>query len=192
MSVADVELPPPVLPRRRQLLVGAALASVGCTMFLVTALGQYLAARGVAGEIWLSENVIPLAQPNVVLFTLLMSAVTVQWAVYAIARDDRGHTYLAIGMTLMFGLAVVVQTWFLFTRIGLGVGQAEGGLFYAVTGGHLAMVVGGLIFLALVGLRALGGSYSSTHPDGVSAAALFWHVTVGLYMVVWLAVYIMK
>ncbi len=192
MSVALSELPPPVLPRRRQLLFGSAFAAAACAMFLFTLVGQYLAARGASNGTWLSEHVIPLAQPNVILFSLLLSAVTVQWAVYSIARDDRGHTYLAIAMTLMFGLAAVVQTWFLFTLVGLGIDQAEGGLFYAVTGGHLAMVIAGLVFLALVGVRALGGSYSSTHPDGVSAAALFWHVTVGLYMVVWLAVYIMK
>jgi heme/copper-type cytochrome/quinol oxidase subunit 3 len=192
MSVALSELPPPVLPRRRQLLFGSAFAAAACAMFLFTLVGQYLAARSASNGTWLSEHVIPLSQPNVILFSLLMSAVTVQWAVYSIARDDRGHTYLAIAMTLMFGLAAVVQTWFLFTLVGLGVDQAEGGLFYAVTGGHLAMVIAGLVFLALVGIRTLGGSYSSTHPDGVSAAALFWHVTVGLYMVVWLAVYIMK
>jgi heme/copper-type cytochrome/quinol oxidase subunit 3 len=192
MSVARVDLPPPVYPRRRQLLFGSAFAAAACGMFLFTVVGQYLSARSDAGDTWLSENSIPLAQPNVILFTLLMSAVTAQWAVYSIARDDRGHTYLALGMTLMFGLAVVVQSWFLYTQVELGIDRAEGGLFYAVTGGHLAMVVAGLVFFALVGLRALGGSYSSAYPDGVSAAALFWHVTVGLYMVVWLAVYIMK
>ncbi len=191
MSVAQIELPPAVLPRRRQLLFGTAFAAAGSAMFLFTVLGQYLNARA-ASDAWLAEHSIPLAQPNVVLFSLLMSAVTAQWAVYSIARDDRGHTYLAIAMTLMFGLAAVVQTWFLFTLVGLGVDEAEGGVFYALTGGHLAMVIAGLIFFAIVGLRALGGSYSSAYPDGVSAAALFWHVTVGLYMVVWLAVYIMK
>jgi heme/copper-type cytochrome/quinol oxidase subunit 3 len=112
--------------------------------------------------------------------------------VYAIARDDRGNSYLALGMTMMFGLAAIVQTWFLYTQIELGVTQAEGGTFYALTGGHLAMVIAGLVFIAVVGLRALGGSYSAAHPDGFSAAALFWHVTVALYMVIWLAVYIMK
>jgi len=192
MAVAQVELPPAVLPRRRQLLFGSVFAAAASGMFLATMLGLYLEARSAAGDTWLSDHIIPLAQPNVILFSLLLSAITAQWAVYAIARDDRGNTYLAIAMTEMFGLAAVVQTWFLYTQIGLGVDQAEGALFYGVTGGHLAMIIAGLVFFALVGFRTLGGSYSSAYPDGVSAAALFWHVTVGLYMVVWLAVYIMK
>jgi len=44
----------------------------------------------------------------------------------------------------------------------------------------------------LMGIRTLGGQFSSRLPDGVSAAALFWHVSVALYSVLWLAVYIMK
>src|SRR5262245_51243964 len=102
--MAVAELPPPVLPRRRQLLFGSAFAAAAAAMYMFTVLGQYLNARHVAGDVWLSEHNIPLAQPNVILFTLLMSAVTMQWAVYAIARDDRGNAYLATGMTLMFGI----------------------------------------------------------------------------------------
>jgi heme/copper-type cytochrome/quinol oxidase subunit 3 len=78
------------------------------------------------------------------------------------------------------------------TEVGLGMNQAEGPYFYAVVGAHLAMLIGGLIFVALTAVRALGGSYSSRNSDAVSAAALFWHVNVALYSVIWLAVYIMK
>ncbi len=54
------------------------------------------------------------------------------------------------------------------------------------------MLIGGLTFFALMTLRALGGSFSSRYPEGFSAATLFWHSTVALYTVVWLAVYVMK
>jgi heme/copper-type cytochrome/quinol oxidase subunit 3 len=128
----------------------------------------------------------------VILFTLLMSVVTAQWSTYAIARDDRPNAYLATGMTIMFGLAVVVQTWFLYDRVGITAKQLEGGVFYAVTAGHLAMVIAGTAFFALMLLRAVGGSFSSRYPEGFAAATLFWDVTVALYTVIWLAVYVMK
>jgi heme/copper-type cytochrome/quinol oxidase subunit 3 len=192
MSVMSSELPPPVLPRRREVFFGTAFVAGAAAMLLLTFVGKYLEARSAAGGAWLSENMIPLAQPNVILFTLIMSAVTVQWAVYAVARDDRGHLYLALGMTIMFGIAAIVSSWFLFTQVEMTMSQQEGGLFYGVTGTHLAMVVGGLLYLTVVTLRSLGGSFSSRYPDGISAAALFWHVTVALYAVVWLAVYVMK
>ena len=39
--------------------------------------------------------------------TLLMSVVTIQWAVYAIGNDDRPNAYVALGLTLLLGLAYV-------------------------------------------------------------------------------------
>ena len=33
-----------------------------------------------------------------------------QWAVSAVANDDRVNSYLAIGVTLVFGFAIIVRT----------------------------------------------------------------------------------
>jgi len=183
--------PAPILPRRRQLLFGSAFASVAWAMFLLTLVGMYLQARQ-GDAAWLGENVLRLTQPNVQFGTLILSLFTVQWAVYSIARNDRGHAYLALAITLLFGVAFINQTTFLYDEAGIKLASAEGPLFYAVTGGHLAMLIVALIFLALMSVRALGGNFSERYPDGLSAAALFWYVNVGLYAVIWLAVYIMK
>jgi heme/copper-type cytochrome/quinol oxidase subunit 3 len=76
--------------------------------------------------------------------------------------------------------------------VGLGLRQAEGPYFYSLIGSHLAMLGAALLFVAVTAVRALGGSFSSRNSDAVSATALFWHATVALYGVIWLAVYIMK
>jgi heme/copper-type cytochrome/quinol oxidase subunit 3 len=192
MSVIPADVAPSVPPRRRQLLFGTSFAAAGCAIFLLTLLGSYLEARHGAGGQWLSQNTIPLTQPTMQLFTLLMSSFTVQWVVYAIARDNRTHAYLAAAITLVLGLAMINQTWFLYTQVGLPITSQEGPLFYAVTGGHLAMLGAAILFLGLNTLRALGGAMSSRYPDGLSAAALFWHVTVALYGAIWLGVYVLK
>ncbi len=181
-----------VLPRRRELLFGTGLVTAGVAMALVTLVGSYLATRDAAGAAWLVENDIPLTQPNMQLLTLGMSAVTMQWAVWSIGRDDRYHTYLALGVTILLGAAFVNQTSFLFSQAGVTMDQPEGPLFYAVTAGHLAMVVAGLIFIALMAFRALGGQFSSRQPDGISAAAVFWYACIGLYALIWFAVYVQK
>lgn len=54
------------------------------------------------------------------------------------------------------------------------------------------MVVAGMIFIALMAFRALGGQFSSRQPDGIAAAAVFWYASCAVYAVVWVAVYIMK
>ena len=197
MSLAERSIPneaaPAAIPRRRQLLFGASFGAAGWAMLILTLLGAYLAVRSGDRTLWLNGKNIPLTQPNVQLGTLIMSSIMIQWAVYSIARDDRGHAYLALGITALMGVAFLNQTWFLYTQTGIRLAaDKEGAVFYALTGSHLAMVGCAVIFVALMSIRALGGSFSSRYPDGLSAAALFWHVTVALYTPIWLAVYIMK
>lgn len=194
MSDAVLELAAvPAPPRRRELLFGTAFASAGVVMVLVTLIGAYLNARGAAPvATWLAKNAIPLTQPNMMMGTLVMSAVTMQWAVWSIDRDDRGHTYMALGLTLLLGAAYLNQVSFLYSQIKVTMAQVEGPLFYATTGTHVAMVIGAMIFVVLMGFRALGGQFSSRQPDGIGAAAVFWHATVASFVLVWVAVYILK
>lgn len=179
-------------PRRRELLFGTGFLTAGVAVALATLIGAYLEARSVAGASWLADNVIPLTQPNMQLITLGFSVVTMHWAVYSINKDDRYHAYMALGVTLLLGAAFVNQSSFLFSQIELAMSQPEGPLFYGVTAGHVAMIVAGMIFMLLMGIRTLGGQFSSRHPDGLSAAALFWYVAVGFYAVIWFAVYVQK
>jgi len=192
MADAVLALPPARQPRRRELLFATAFATGGVLMCMVTLIGVYLAARNAGGIAWLANNPIPLAQPNMQALTMAMSVVTMQWAVYSISRDDRAHTYVALGVTLVLAAAFINQTTFLYKQAGVTMAQAEGPVFYAVTGGHLAMVIAGMIFLVLMGFRALGGQFSSRQPDGISAAAVYWYACVAVYAVVWVGVYIMK
>jgi heme/copper-type cytochrome/quinol oxidase subunit 3 len=192
MADVTLALPPGAQPRRRELLFGTAFATAGVVMCMVTLLGVYLAARNAAGAQWFANNNIPLAQPNMQMVTLAMSVVTMQWAVFSISRDDRPHTFLALGVTILLGAAFINQTTFLYKQAAVTMAQAEGPVFYAVTGGQLAMIIAGLIFIVLMGFRALGGQFSSRQPDGISAAAVYWYACVAVYAVVWVAVYIMK
>ena len=192
MSIIPAELTAPALPRRRQLLFGTVFVSIGVAIFELTLIAMYLQTRAEHKNVWLSEHTIPLTQPNMQLSALGLSVIFVQWAVWAIARDERRQAYVALGLTALMGFAFLNQTTFLWTEVGLPMTNIEGPLFYAVTAGHFFITILALAFLLFVGIRTLAGSYSSKLPDGVSAAALFWHVSVALYTVVWLAVYIMK
>lgn len=188
MELPSVSAP----PRRRELLFGTAFATGGVVMVLITLVGAYLNARGAAGPSWLADNTIPLTQPNMMMGTLAMSTVTMQWAVWSINRDDRAHTYLALAITLLFGAAYINQVSFLWDQAAVTLGQSAGPLFYAITAGHLAMVAAAMVFIVLMGFRALGGQFSSRQPDGIGAAAVFWHATVAVYALIWIAVYILK
>ena len=125
--------------------------------------------------------------------TLLMSLVSVAWAVWALRRDDRAHAYLALGLTLLLGIAFINSTVYLYQQLGLPLtASPTGGLIYIVTGAHLVMVVVGLVFIVVMGFQSLGGQLTGRDAEGMTAAALYWYVTVAVYSVIYYGIYITK
>ena len=111
-SYAPVESAPVAPPARpRLVMVGTAFAAAACFMLFTGLIGTYLTMRaGVIADkgTWIPAKVtMPLQQPNVMVLALLMSSVTLQWAVDAIRRNDRQQAYLAFGVTLVFGLSLI-------------------------------------------------------------------------------------
>ena len=189
--------PLPEPPRPRVVLVGTAFAAASVAMGFLALVGVYLAQRAdvlAGGEVWLPEgSSIPLTPPNMAAVTLIMSAVTVQWAVYSIGNNDRINANVAMGLTLVFGFAYLNSAAYLYTQMTLGIRDSIAGLLiYAVSGTHIAITIGAMVFVLIVAFRTLAGQYSSRDREGVAAAALFWHVNVALYLVIWYAVFVTK
>ena len=194
---APAALPPaPDLPRPRTLLIGTAFATAGCLMFFAGLLGIYLQHRSdtlAQGNVWIPGGTISLVPGGMMMVTMVMSVVTMQWAVYAIARDDRPRAYLALGLTSLFAVAVINQTAYLYKQMNLSIAESVPAvLIYVITGAHLVMLAAALLFVGLMAFRALAGQYSSRQADGVASAALFWHATVVVYAVIYYAVYVTK
>ncbi len=193
----SLALPPAPAPARpRVLLVGTALAAAAGFMTIVGLVGVYLSTRSAAlaaGGTWLPEgSTIPLTPGNTAFATLLISAVTMWWAVDAVGKNDRPMAYLALGLTIFFGIAVINATSFIYAEANLPVSTTPGVLIYTVTGAHLAMMVVGLVYATVMIFRTLGGEYHGRDREGLTAAALFWYVTIAAYAVIWLAIYVTK
>ena len=191
--------PAPEPARPRVLLVGTALASGASFMVFAGMVGVYLSVRSsviAGGDRWLPAGVdLPLTPANMGLFTLLMAAVTMQWAVDAMGKSDRPHAYLAMGTTLLLGVSHIVMMAYYYTQMNLvlnGESSTQSVLIYSITGLHLAMVVAALIFIALMAFRALGGQFTGRDREGVASAAMFWYVTIAVYAVVWYSIFIVK
>lgn len=191
---------PPAPPRRpRVLLVGTTLASAASIALFGGLLAAYFALRADVvgqGEQWLPDGAsIPLTPGNMTMVTLAMSLVTAQWAVHAGKQRDRGHAYFALGLTVLLGIAHVVQLGFLFTQWELplnGEPTTQAVLIFTIMGLHIAMVAAALIFFTLMLLRSLGGQFTGRDVEGLSAAALYWYVTVGIFVVLWYGILIVK
>jgi heme/copper-type cytochrome/quinol oxidase subunit 3 len=192
---AEVAAAPPTRPRL--LLIGTAFAAAACVMAFAGLLGIYLSSRSAAlaeGGPWLPEGAtIPLTPGTMALATLVLSLVTMQWAVQAVGANDRSHALLALGLTVLFGACSINAVTFLFTQTGIGVRDSTMGvLFYVISGAHIAMTAAGMVYAGIMTIRTVGGEYSGRDREGIVAAALFWYVTVAIYAVIWYAIYVTK
>jgi heme/copper-type cytochrome/quinol oxidase subunit 3 len=180
------------------LLIGTSLACAAIGMSFAGLLGLYLDRRATVisgGAKWLPKDVsIDLTPFNVALVGLIISAVVMQWAVYAVGNDDRPRAYLALGLAALLGAAYINSMAFAYTQMGFTVDDPSGVgvLVFVITGMHLAMTGAGIIFIGLMAFRTLGGQYSGRDKEGVVAAAIYWYVTVAIYSVIWLAIFVTK
>lgn len=195
---------PPGASRPRVLLVGTALAGGAIITLFSALIGLYLSARHAViaaapadekATAWLADgNPIPLTPANMAFATLLLSCVTMQWAVEAVKRNDRRNAFFALALTIGFGAAVINATAFLYQQTGLPVaGPSPAGLlFYAVTGAHLALIVAALVFAVVMAVRTVGGEYAGRDREGIVAASVIWYLTTAIHGVIWYAVYVTK
>lgn len=193
--LATAPAPPPRRPR--VLLIGSAFASVASALVVLTTLAVYLQVRDDFRDSGATATpddfVLPLTPGGMAMVTLAMSLFTVSWAVWSLRRDDRVHAYLAVGLTLLLGIAFVNATVYLYQSLSLPLTfSGLGGLLYVVTGAHLVMTVVGMVFIAVMGFQSLGGQLTGRDADGMTAAAVYWYVTVAVYAVIWYGIYITK
>ncbi|MGQ0615734.1 MAG: cytochrome c oxidase subunit 3 [Acidimicrobiia bacterium] len=188
--------PPPPVPRPRVLFMGTALALGGVVMAFAALLAVYLSERNaasVAGREFLPEGAaLPITPAQVGLATLLLSLFMVQWAVHAIAHDDRPRAYLALGLTALLGGAYLNGMAFGFSQYDIGLRSRYGMMFYALMGSHMAMAAVGVVFVGLMAFRTLGGQYSGRDREGIAAAAIYWYVTVFVYAILWYTIFLKK
>jgi heme/copper-type cytochrome/quinol oxidase subunit 3 len=189
---------PPPVTRPRVLLVGTAFVCAAIAMLFAGLIGTYLTFRTKAiadvGS-WLPADVIvPLTQPNMMMLTMVLSVFTIQWSVSAIKNDDRPNTYLALAVSLLLAFALIVEEGYLFSLMkwNLAAAAAPASLVYAITGTHLAMLISAMVFVILMGFRALAGQFTSRQHDGIAAAALYWHVMVAIYALIWFVIFVTK
>ena len=197
LRTTDLPVAPPV--RGRTPLVATGFGIAAMLMYFAGIFGVYLKERALVraeGTAWIPKKVtIELTQPGMVIWTLLISIVVMQWAVYSIKRDDRQHALLALGTTLAMGAMVLVQTAWHLSQTNLIADEGPttaATLIYTIVGSYMVAIVVGMIILLLPGFRTLAGQYGSQQTDGVVAASLYWYSLVFIYFIIWIAVFIAK
>jgi cytochrome c oxidase subunit III len=180
----DSRSAPAPLPLGR---LGMRLLLLALGMLFAATLTGYLAIRGEA-QMWPPPGV-PRLPATLWISTLLivLSSVTVRWAVRSIRRGEQAPLRLGLLLTLLLGVAFLVSqsvNWFSLVAAHFTVRtNLYGFLFYLLTGLHAAHVLGGLAPLGFVTVRAWRGGYTADVHVGVEYVASYWHFLDGVWVV---------
>jgi cytochrome c oxidase subunit 3 len=129
---------------------------------------------------------VPLILIAIMTFVLISSSGTMAMAVKYGYQRDRKKTAALILATAAFGATFVGMQAFEWTKLifdegvrpwGNPMGAAQfGSAFFMITGFHGLHVTAGVIYLLVVALRLLRGSYENRgHYQIVEIAGLYWH-----------------
>jgi len=143
---------------------------------------------------------------------IVISSVTMQWAVNAVKKNNLNSLKLAIALTSLLGIGFVVFQFLAWSQlVSQGInfvgqikdikgaydyipagketaaeiastGNVAGSFLYVITGLHVAHLLGGMIALFVVFSRAFLGKYSAANYIGVSTCAIYWHFLGGLWV----------
>jgi cytochrome c oxidase subunit 3 len=127
---------------------------------------------------------------------LLSSSVTVHFAVSALRKNSiRGCTLWLAG-TVLLGAVFLMTTareWYhLIHDFGLTIRtNLFGTTFYSLVGLHATHVVIGLIMLTIALALLLSGRVKEKHAERLEVLSLYWHFVDGVWVVVFLVVYVL-
>jgi heme/copper-type cytochrome/quinol oxidase subunit 3 len=113
--------------------------------------------------------------PTMVALTIVMSAVSIQWAVWAIGRNDQRTCLAAVGFTLFMAFAILNAQWYELSHLNHSItSNAYITFVYVLVGFHMLHVILAIVLLAVVLVRTFGGEFTEQSHDTVNAAAIFW------------------
>lgn len=112
---------------------------------------------------------------------ILFSSITMQWALRSFRQRDMGRYRQLMAMTFILGMAFVVMQYLGFQELWYeqnvklkGVTGA-GQFLYVIFGLHAIHVIGGVITLLVMFLKAFFGKSKNYSPVPVEVAATYWH-----------------
>jgi cytochrome c oxidase subunit 3/cytochrome o ubiquinol oxidase subunit 3 len=127
---------------------------------------------------------------------LLSSSLTVHFAVATLHQSKQRLCSMWLAATVLLGaifLAGTAREWYeLIYDDGLTIKtNLFGTTFYSLVGLHATHVIVGLLMLSLALLFSLRGQVTSKHADRLEVLSLYWHFVDGVWVVVFLVVYVL-
>jgi heme/copper-type cytochrome/quinol oxidase subunit 3 len=165
------------------------------TMFFAGLVGSFLVFR-LANEPWppLTFPRLPIVVTGINTLFLLYSALTMWRAQQAIRTGMQQRGVRMLLATVLLGVTFLViqgYEWVKLIDFGLTLSSGVyGATFYTLIGCHALHVLGAVLWLLSVLIRALQGHYSPTRYVGVAVCGMYWHYVVALWPILYILVYL--
>jgi cytochrome c oxidase subunit III len=153
----------------------------------------YFFIRVVTHDPWPAPGTkIPEAATGVNTAILLVSSLTIHWALVSIKKGNRFGLKAGMVLTFLLGLTFLFLQVNEYIHLGWAPhDSAQATIFYSLTGLHGAHVFVGLCALLIVSIRSFRGHYSPEHHQGMEVPGIYWHFVDGMWIIVYAALYIL-
>lgn len=165
------------------------------TMFFAGLVGSFLVFR-LANEPWPPPMFprLPIVVTGINTLLLLYSTLTMWQAQQAIRTGLQQRGVRMLLATALLGVTFLViqgYEWVKLIDFGLTLTSGVyGATFYTLIGCHGLHVLGAVLWLLSVLIRAIQGCYSPTRYVGVAVCGMYWHYVVALWPILYVLVYL--
>jgi len=154
-------------------MMGIAIAAM--VMLFAALTSAYLVRKG-------QGNWVEFRLPTIFWFNTLiivLSSVTMQWAVRSFRKYEQNKYRLAIVLTFILGITFLVGQYIGWIQLGQGGihlnGNPSGSYLYVISGVHAAHILGGILIMLFFVVRAFFSPFNPNKLVNVQIMAMYWH-----------------
>jgi cytochrome c oxidase subunit 3 len=154
----------------------------------------YFFIRVVNGDPWfpIDGKDLPVAIAGVNTAILLSSSFTMHWALEGARNENKLAMRVGLLTTALLGLTFLTIQINEYVHLGFAPSDnAQGTIFYGLTGLHGAHVFVGLSLLTFATIRAFRGHFSAKEHRGVEVPGIYWHFVDVMWIFVYSTLYLL-
>jgi cytochrome c oxidase subunit III len=187
--------PPPanVSSRVEAQFLGMLLFIISEIMLFGAFFTAYFFIRVVGEADWPAQGEeLPVAIAGVNTAILLSSSFTMHWALEGARNENRRAMKIGLLTTALLGLSFLTIQVNEYVHLGFSPqDNAQGTIFYGLTGLHGAHVFIGLSLLTFATIRAFRGHFTAKEHRGVEVPGIYWHFVDVMWIFVYSTLYVL-
>jgi heme/copper-type cytochrome/quinol oxidase subunit 3 len=171
---------------------GMAVLIMTEAMIFATLLSAYVYLRAASTE-WPLGGIEPPELKVIWLFTaiLLGSSGPMFFAENGIRKGNQMRLRLGLALVTVMGVIFFCYLIYEYRELEFGIrDNAYGSLFYSIIGLHGAHVMGGLLMIGMLQIKAWQGKFSAERHETVAVIGMYWHFVDVVWVFVFSTLYL--